>query len=888
MDAATALLKDSFRLVSPQADRLAARFYERLFENCPALRPLLANGDPAAQQRQLIQALTVLVRSLGEPKKLARYLRQMGQRLTSYGGEPAHYPAAAETLLRTLAEVSGPAWTEQLEQAWSQALDLVFELMLAGTLNSPLPASNPQPAPAPEMAPEMKAPAEPVLDSVDDPIGEVLSDLLPAGAERSRNHQPAGTHTLPSGGSPVGTTEDMVSFENPGRSAASETDFPQPTQNLTEKPMTVETRISSQAMSSTQADTFRSAFIGMVDQSPTMQMMVGLSGRVEFLNQKGHELLRSLSDILNVGPEQIVGQPVSVLHDCIPELKTAAGQLTGSREIQIRVSCGNEVIDIHLSRLLDENQKPIGTMESWDLVTTRVSLEADAARMQSMVDQMPTNVILANRDLEIVYLNPASRRSLESLQQFLPIPVSQMTGHTIDIFHKRPERQRDILKDPANLPHQAKIQVGPETLDLLVSAVRDAGGRYIGPMVTWEVITEKLRAEAEMVRVQNMMDNIPINVLMANRDFELVYMNPASQQALRSLQHLLPSPVDQLVGQKIDIFHKHPEMQRRLLSNPANLPHRAKISLGDETLDLLVSPIRDREGEFLGPMVTWTIITSQVRMADNFERDVKGVVDIVTSLATEMQSGSKQMAGNSEETARQAQVVAGASNKATQNVETVASAAEQLSASIGEISRHVQSASIMTQQAVQQAEQTNETICDLGHSSDEIGKVIKVITSIAQQTNLLALNATIEAARAGEAGKGFAVVANEVKELARQTARATEEISQKIGAIQSATSGAARAIGSIGSSISRINEIATTIASAVEEQTAATSEISRNVAEAARGTGEVTANIAGVSQAADEAGRSAGDILAAANGLAQESLNLDRVSTEFLGQLRLM
>ncbi|MCA9115601.1 MAG: hypothetical protein KDA79_10975 [Planctomycetaceae bacterium] len=882
MDAATALLKDSFRLVSPQADRLAARFYERLFENCPALRPLFANGDPAAQQRQLIQALTVLVRSLGEPKKLARYLRQLGQRLTGYGAEPAQYPAAAEALLRTLAEVSGPAWTEQLEQTWSQALDLAFELMLAGTLSSPLPESNAQPAPAPEI----KAPAEPDPDSVDDPVGEVLSDLLPAGAERSRNHQPAGTHTLSSGGRPGGMTDDLASFESPGRPAASDTYIPQPTQNLTEKPMTVETRISSQAMSPTQADSFRSAFFGMVDQSPTMQMMVGLSGRVEYLNQKGHELLRSLSDILGVGPEQVVGQPVSVLHDCIPDLKAAAGQLTGSREI--RVSLGNEVIDIHLSRLLDEHQKPIGTMESWDLVTARVALEADAARMQSMVDQMPTNVILANRNLEIVYLNPASRRNLESLQQYLPIPVSQMTGHSIDIFHSQPEKQRKMLMDPANLPHQAKIQVGPETLDLLVSAVRDAGGRYIGPMVTWEVITEKLRAEAEMVRVQNMMDNIPINVLMANRDFELVYMNPASQQTLRSLQHLLPSPVDQLVGQKIDIFHKHPEVQRRLLSDPANLPHRAKISLGDETLDLLVSPIRDRAGDFLGPMVTWSIITSQVRMADNFERDVKGVVDIVTSLATEMQSGSKQMAGNSEETARQAQVVAGASNKATQNVETVASAAEQLSASIGEISRHVQSASIMTQQAVQQAEQTNETICDLGHSSDEIGKVIKVITSIAQQTNLLALNATIEAARAGEAGKGFAVVANEVKELARQTARATEEISQKIGAIQSATSGAARAIGSIGSSISRINEIATTIASAVEEQTAATSEISRNVAEAARGTGEVTANIAGVSQAADEAGRSAGDILAAANGLAQESLNLDRVSTEFLGQLRLM
>lgn len=192
----------------------------------------------------------------------------------------------------------------------------------------------------------------------------------------------------------------------------------------------------------------------------------------------------------------------------------------------------------------------------------------------------------------------------------------------------------------------------------------------------------------------------------------------------------------------------------------------------------------------------------------------------------------------------------------------------------------------MTAMAVSQANQTNDRIKDLGESSAEIGQVIKVITSIAQQTNLLALNATIEAARAGEAGKGFAVVANEVKELARQTAKATEEISQKIEAIQSSTGGAITAIKSIGETISKINEISTTIASAVEEQSAATSEISRNVAEAAKGTAEVSNNITGVSQAADEAGRSAGDILAAASGLSQESVKLDAVATKFLERMR--
>jgi len=460
--------------------------------------------------------------------------------------------------------------------------------------------------------------------------------------------------------------------------------------------------------------------------------------------------------------------------------------------------------------------------------------------------------------------------------------VEEIVGKSIDIFHKNPAHQRGLLSKPdKNLPHRAKINVGPEVLDLLVSPVHDLSGNYLGPMVTWEVVTEKLRAEAEMVRVQNMMENIPINVMLANRDFEIVYINAASQRTLRTIEHLLPIKVEQIMGQKIDIFHKQPEHQRKLLSDPRNLPHRAKIKVGPETLDLLVSPIFDKDRNYIGPMVTWSVITQQVKLAE----EVKSVAQVVASSATEMQASSKTMAAGAEETSRQSQVVAAASEEATRNVETVSSAAEELSASIAEIARHVQEASKMTTQAVNQANQTNVTIKQLGESSAEIGQVVKVITSIAQQTNLLALNATIEAARAGEAGKGFAVVANEVKELARQTGKATEEISQKITAIQTSTSQAVTAIASIGESIGKINEISTTIAGAVEEQTAATGEISRNVSEAAKGTAEVTNNISGVSKAAAEAGRSAAEMLTASDGLAQQSTHLDQVITQFIKQM---
>jgi methyl-accepting chemotaxis protein len=222
----------------------------------------------------------------------------------------------------------------------------------------------------------------------------------------------------------------------------------------------------------------------------------------------------------------------------------------------------------------------------------------------------------------------------------------------------------------------------------------------------------------------------------------------------------------------------------------------------------------------------------------------------LTASSEELTGVSHQMAGAAEETATQANVVSAASEQVSKNVEVVATSAEELMASIREISKSSNEAARVAKNAVGVAGLTNQRIGKLGESSIEIGKVIKVITSIAEQTNLLALNATIEAARAGEAGKGFAVVANEVKELAKQTAQATEEISQKIGAIQIDTTDAVKAIGEITAIINQVNDISNTIASAVEEQTATTTEIGRNVQEAAKGSAEIASNIAGVATAA--------------------------------------
>ncbi len=253
----------------------------------------------------------------------------------------------------------------------------------------------------------------------------------------------------------------------------------------------------------------------------------------------------------------------------------------------------------------------------------------------------------------------------------------------------------------------------------------------------------------------------------------------------------------------------------------------------------------------------------------------------LASSAEELTAVSTQMAGNAEETATQANVVSAASEQVSKNVTVVASGSEQMQASIREISKSANEAAKVAKTAVGVAENTNHTIAKLGESSVEIGKVIKVITSIAQQTNLLALNATIEAARAGEAGKGFAVVANEVKELAKETAKATEDIGQKIDAIQGDTKGAVQAIGEISTIINQINDISNNIASAVEEQTVTTNEIGRNVGEAAKGTGEIAKNIGGVALAAQNTTKGAADTQKAAQALSAMAAQLQMLVSKF-------
>lgn len=572
----------------------------------------------------------------------------------------------------------------------------------------------------------------------------------------------------------------------------------------------------------------------MSENSPINILVANLDLEITYANPSSVSTLKTLEHLLPVKANDLIGQNIDVFHKDPSYQRRILGNDRNLPHAAI-IEVGDEKLDLLVSASYDEDGTYLGPMVTWSVVTEKIKTENSAAQMTALVENAPINIILANTDLEIVYANPASVNQLKALEQDLPCKVEEIVGQHVDIFHKNPAYQRGILADYKSFPRQAIIDFAGEKLDLLVSATFDPDGNYDGPMVTWSVVTDKLRVENDAAQKTAVVENAPTNILVADLDGTITYMNPASDRTLRTIEAALPVSVDQIVGGSYDVFHKNPAHQRKLLADPKNLPYDAEIEFAGEILALSAAALYDANGEYTGPMVAWELVTEQrkneARALENQERerqaqeDLRNKVDQLLTVVNAAAEGDltsevtvtgddavgelagglgkmitdlREIIGQVVEGAAQfsegSRVIAESSQTLAQGAQTQSASVEEMSASIEELSRSIDAVKDNAGDANTVATQTSELASEGGSavqksveamdlikkSSEQISEIIQVISEIASQTNLLALNAAIEAARAGEHGLGFAVVADEVRKLAERSSEAAKEISALI------------------------------------------------------------------------------------------------------------
>jgi methyl-accepting chemotaxis protein len=407
---------------------------------------------------------------------------------------------------------------------------------------------------------------------------------------------------------------------------------------------------------------------------------------------------------------------------------------------------------------------------------------------------------------------------------------------------------------------------------------RDELGRMAASVETLRGVMQETFIKSQMI------EQLPIGVMTAapSGDNAITYCNPKAQWIMDQVKEVLPGGSEALVGRSLGMFESASLHPRTLVADPANLPFKTRIDMGVETLDLRINAIHDSQGHYVGPLLIWRRATDQARLVDQFERSVGGISQIVANAAIGMKEAATTMRASTVEAGARTLAVSAASDQAAHSVSAAAAGAEQVAMSVGQIGQQVAESARIAAHAVAEAEATNASVGSLASAAENISAIISLIRDIAGRTNLLALNATIEAARAGEAGKGFAVVASEVKNLAIQTAKATENIGQQIETMQHTTADAVSALQRIGVTIDRMNGIATAIADAVDQQGHATQSIATAVQHAAAGTAEVNSNISAVTSVVEETSEKAGGVLDAATAMTEQAQLLQSEVASFL------
>ena len=826
-----ALLEETFAALKPQGKNLVHRFYEELFRQYPSVKGMFANTDQASQEKKLLASLQLVVNNLRNPDVLVDALTGLGAKHRDYGAEPAHYQAVAKVLLEVMEEFAGDLWSDEVHQAWSNALNTVAKTMLNenATSEDKTMAANKKTVERRVRENEELSRMTSAVDGAMTAIMMVDRDLNITYANRSTidlltKHQDVLRSVFPgfSVGNLVGTCIDGF-HKNPAHQRqllSDPSNLPYQT-DIQVGPLTFALNVTAQIDASgnyignslewsdvtevraREANVTR--LQGTVDGAMTAIMMIDREFNVTYANQSTLDLLKGHEDTLrSVFPgfsaDALIGINIDTFH------KNPAHQrqlLSDPRNLpyQTDIQVGPLTFALNVTAIFDDKKEYVGNSLEWSDVTEARIKEIEVSRLQSAVDGAQSNLMLCDADLNITYCNPSVMEMMKArqteLRQIWPaLDVNNLVGTCIDGFHKNPAHQRALLSDASRLPAKAEIKVADVEFEVNATMITGPNGEYMGNMVEWKDITEQKDAERQ---IQGMITSAVDGDL--NKRIE-------TDQYAGFLKGL-GDGINQLMEAIVDPVQE----TKRVISGLAE---------GDLTQKM--------DGDYRGEFSELSgAVNDTMEKLFSMVSEIRGSSGSIASSAKEISQGTADLSQRTEEQAS--------------SLEETAASMEELTGTVRQNADNARQANQLATGAREEAGKGGEVVgkaidamAEINSSSKKIADIIGVIDEIAFQTNLLALNAAVEAARAGEQGRGFAVVAAEVRNLAQRSATAAKEIKSLINdSVEKVDEGSklvdqsGETLTEIVSSIKKVSDIVAEIASASQEQASGIDQVNKAV-----------------------------------------------------------